>query len=152
LPNSKGPPSSLVQLRSAVWTGDTRDTTPAADIACARRCLRTSRTLYLRVGPGCFAATVIAGQIRGSARRVIYARTRTFWTASDQMPLTGATLVDRTVACMLLDHRSRERGSNAPGAAASSCGGSQAASRASLMPPIVPGMADSRRDPIYFGA
>ena len=32
MPNSKGPPSSLVQLRSAVWTGDTRDTTPAADM------------------------------------------------------------------------------------------------------------------------
>jgi hypothetical protein len=28
LPTSKGLPSSLVQLRSAVWTGDTRDTRP----------------------------------------------------------------------------------------------------------------------------
>jgi hypothetical protein len=33
LPTSKGPPSSLVQLRIAVWTGDTRDTRPKAVIA-----------------------------------------------------------------------------------------------------------------------
>ena len=32
LPNSKGSPSSLVQLRNAVWTGDTRDTRPNSDI------------------------------------------------------------------------------------------------------------------------
>ncbi len=32
MPNPKGPPSSLVQLRSAVWTGDTRDTRPYATI------------------------------------------------------------------------------------------------------------------------
>ena len=29
----KGPPSSLVQLRIAVWTGDARDTMPKAEIA-----------------------------------------------------------------------------------------------------------------------
>jgi hypothetical protein len=32
LPTSKGPPSSLVQLRIAVWTGDTRDTRPNSEI------------------------------------------------------------------------------------------------------------------------
>ncbi len=32
MPNPKGPPSSLVQLRSAVWTGDTRDTRPTAEV------------------------------------------------------------------------------------------------------------------------
>jgi hypothetical protein len=32
LPTSKDLPSSLVQLRSAVWTGDTRDTRPDSDI------------------------------------------------------------------------------------------------------------------------
>jgi len=32
LPNSKGPPSSLVQLRFAVWTGVTRDTRPIAEV------------------------------------------------------------------------------------------------------------------------
>src|SRR5450759_3983266 len=32
LPTSKGPPSSLVQLHTAVWTGDTRDTRPKCDI------------------------------------------------------------------------------------------------------------------------
>ena len=31
LPTSKGPPSSLVQLRTAVWTGVTRDTMPQAE-------------------------------------------------------------------------------------------------------------------------
>jgi hypothetical protein len=30
LPTSKGPPSSLVQLRTAVWTDSTRDTRPRA--------------------------------------------------------------------------------------------------------------------------
>src|SRR6202011_4181572 len=29
-------PSSLVQLRNAVWTGDTRDTMPVADITIAQ--------------------------------------------------------------------------------------------------------------------
>jgi len=33
LPNPKGLPSSLVQLRTAVWTGDARVTRPAADFA-----------------------------------------------------------------------------------------------------------------------
>src|SRR5262249_23323214 len=33
LPISKGLPSSLVQLRTAVWTGVTRDTMPGADIS-----------------------------------------------------------------------------------------------------------------------
>src|SRR3974390_1506357 len=33
LPTSKDLPSSLVQLRNAVWTGDTRDTRPNSDIA-----------------------------------------------------------------------------------------------------------------------
>src|SRR6202022_3208764 len=37
LPTSKDLPSSLVQLRSAVWTGDTRDTRPISDIGCALR-------------------------------------------------------------------------------------------------------------------
>src|SRR5262249_37582179 len=32
LPASRGPPSSLVQLRMAVWTGDARDTRPTAVI------------------------------------------------------------------------------------------------------------------------
>jgi hypothetical protein len=32
LPTSKDLPSSLVQLRIAVWTGDTRDTRPKADV------------------------------------------------------------------------------------------------------------------------
>jgi hypothetical protein len=32
LPTSKDLPSSLVQLRNAVWTGDTRDTRPKTDI------------------------------------------------------------------------------------------------------------------------
>jgi NCS1 family nucleobase:cation symporter-1 len=35
---SKGPPSSLVQLRNAVWTGDTRDTRPISDIAAPFCC------------------------------------------------------------------------------------------------------------------
>ena len=35
MPTSKGLPSSLVQLRSAVWTGDTRDTRPKADVIAA---------------------------------------------------------------------------------------------------------------------
>ncbi len=34
-PNPKGPPSSLVQLRSAVWTGDARDTEPQTDSCTA---------------------------------------------------------------------------------------------------------------------
>jgi hypothetical protein len=37
LPASKGPPSSLVQLRTAVWTDDARDTRPISDIGCALR-------------------------------------------------------------------------------------------------------------------
>jgi len=32
LPTSKGLPSSLVQLRIAVWTGDARDTRPTSDL------------------------------------------------------------------------------------------------------------------------
>jgi hypothetical protein len=32
LPTSKDLPSSLVQLRTAVWTGVTRDTRPICDI------------------------------------------------------------------------------------------------------------------------
>jgi hypothetical protein len=36
LPTSKGLPSSLVQLRIAVWTGDARDTRPEANIG---RCI-----------------------------------------------------------------------------------------------------------------
>jgi hypothetical protein len=35
-PTSKGPPSSLVQLRMAVWTGHARDTRPDSDIGIAR--------------------------------------------------------------------------------------------------------------------
>jgi hypothetical protein len=31
--NPKGPPSSLVQLRTAVWTGDTSDTQPESDMS-----------------------------------------------------------------------------------------------------------------------
>jgi hypothetical protein len=31
-PTPKGPPSSLVQLRITVWTGDARDTRPMADV------------------------------------------------------------------------------------------------------------------------
>src|SRR5436309_8912348 len=31
-PNPKGPPSSLVQLRTAVWTGDARDTRPIPEL------------------------------------------------------------------------------------------------------------------------
>lgn len=31
MPNPKGPPSSIVQLRIAVWTDDARDTTPIGD-------------------------------------------------------------------------------------------------------------------------
>src|SRR5258706_9962621 len=37
LPTSKGPPSSLVQLRIAVWTCDTRDTRPISDIGRPRQ-------------------------------------------------------------------------------------------------------------------
>jgi hypothetical protein len=37
LPTSKDLPSSLVQLRIAVWTGVTRDTRPIRDIGCALR-------------------------------------------------------------------------------------------------------------------
>jgi hypothetical protein len=44
LPTSKGPPSSLVQLRIAVWTGDTRDTRP-----CARS--QTDLSLDAKVDP-----------------------------------------------------------------------------------------------------
>jgi len=32
LPNPKDLPSSLVQLRIAVWTGDTRDTRPKPEV------------------------------------------------------------------------------------------------------------------------
>jgi phosphoglycerate dehydrogenase-like enzyme len=34
LPTSKGPPSSLVELRTAVWTGVTRDTMPLPNVLC----------------------------------------------------------------------------------------------------------------------
>jgi hypothetical protein len=37
LPTSKDLPSSLVQLRIAVWTGVTRDTRPISDIGGALR-------------------------------------------------------------------------------------------------------------------
>jgi hypothetical protein len=37
LPNSKDLPSSLVQLRIAVWTGVTRDTRPEPDITVGER-------------------------------------------------------------------------------------------------------------------
>jgi hypothetical protein len=37
LPTSKDLPSSLVQLRTAVWTGVTRDTMPGADISTAAK-------------------------------------------------------------------------------------------------------------------
>jgi hypothetical protein len=33
LPNPKGPPSSLVQLRTAVWMGDADGTRPSPDLA-----------------------------------------------------------------------------------------------------------------------
>src|SRR5215831_13655398 len=36
-PNPKGLPSSLVQLRAAVWTGVTRDTRPIADFVVSER-------------------------------------------------------------------------------------------------------------------
>jgi hypothetical protein len=36
LPTSKDVPSSLVQLRNAVWTGDTRDTRPISGIRARR--------------------------------------------------------------------------------------------------------------------
>jgi len=40
LPIPKGLPSSLVQLRTAVWTGVTRDTMPLADVS---RCGKTEK-------------------------------------------------------------------------------------------------------------
>jgi hypothetical protein len=44
----KGQPSSLVQLRTAVWTGATRDTLPQGDITChARAQLRSDRLLEI---------------------------------------------------------------------------------------------------------
>jgi hypothetical protein len=42
LPTSKGPPSSLVQLRTAVWTGVTRDTMPIADMPAAQLLIDSS--------------------------------------------------------------------------------------------------------------
>src|ERR1700730_15613806 len=47
LPTSKGLPSSLVQLRSAVWTGVTRDTMPQADICSAANFRRGRDASYL---------------------------------------------------------------------------------------------------------
>jgi hypothetical protein len=51
-PNPKGLPSSLIQLRSAVWTGVTRDTRPAPDIECAshheRTCSSQGHSLWKR--------------------------------------------------------------------------------------------------------
>jgi hypothetical protein len=41
LPTSKGPPSSLIQLRTAVWTGDTRDTMPNPEVALLIRAKKT---------------------------------------------------------------------------------------------------------------
>jgi hypothetical protein len=38
LPTSKDVPSSLVQLRNAVWTGDTRDTRPVAEVGWPKCC------------------------------------------------------------------------------------------------------------------
>jgi len=58
LPISKGPPSSLVQLHTAVWTGDTRDTKPKAVIRSTRqRSAASCRELFHwgRLVLACFA-------------------------------------------------------------------------------------------------
>ena len=41
MPNPKDLPSSLVQLRIAVWTGDTRDTRPTSEVIAGLRPLET---------------------------------------------------------------------------------------------------------------
>src|ERR1035437_7492840 len=56
LPASKGPPSSLVQLRTAVWTDDARDTRPICDIELALRSGCTKSSNARRPGPGAHVA------------------------------------------------------------------------------------------------
>src|SRR3981081_1794217 len=45
-----GPPSSLVLLRTAVWTGRTRDTRPIADLRDARDWMQCPRRENVRFG------------------------------------------------------------------------------------------------------
>ena len=48
LPTSKGPPSSPVQLRSAAWTGNSRDTRPTAVIGRTKIPQRKARSARAR--------------------------------------------------------------------------------------------------------
>ena len=62
--NSKDPPSSLVQLRIAVWTGVTRDTKPRFVATTGQSApLRRIGTFGLAVGTTCAFSLGIAGQV-----------------------------------------------------------------------------------------
>jgi hypothetical protein len=78
----------------------------SADADAALQCLRSGRSLYLPLGSGALASTIIAGKLKGSEQVVVYIRAKTFLTADqlepDQMLLQPATTAGGSVAAMLL--------------------------------------------------
>jgi sarcosine oxidase gamma subunit len=76
----------------------------AADASIVRPLIGTATSIYLPVGSGCFAATVIGGMTQ-TGKAKIYARCRTFvpasWLKSDQQFLPRAADVQQTVALAL---------------------------------------------------
>jgi len=66
LPTSKGLPSSLIQLRAAVWTGDARDTRPNSDICGSAGTIKTPGALRAR---GVDVA-MLTGDNKGTPERI----------------------------------------------------------------------------------
>jgi hypothetical protein len=91
----------------------------AADEQDVSFALVKRETIYLISGPGAFAADVIAGKIKDSGKRLVFARART-WLADEmleqeQLPLKPAPAPQCSVASMLLlIARHAERAAPAP--------------------------------------
>jgi hypothetical protein len=89
--------AALFEAASAFTAADEQD----VSFALVKR-----ETIYLISGPGCFACDVIAGRIKDSGKRLVFARART-WLNDEmleqaQTPLKPAPTPDCTVAAMLV--------------------------------------------------
>jgi hypothetical protein len=91
-------------LRAALFAAASAFT--AADQQDVAFALVRRETIYLISGPGCFACDVIAGRIKDTGRRLVFARARTWLNDEmldqEQLPLKPAPTPDCTVAAMLL--------------------------------------------------
>jgi hypothetical protein len=90
-------PAALFEAASAFTSADQEDVA----LALVHR-----DTIYLSSGPGAFAADVIAGRIKDTGKRLVFARCRTWLCDAmlevEQTPLKPAPAPDCTVAAMLL--------------------------------------------------